>query len=820
MNYSKKQANEGSSTAAVPPLQQQVPYIQPKYDNIFHERGNDKIYNGLQCTRGQLLSLLIAFYLRHKLTKIALQDLLTLINVAVPNAVPDTKYFLERYFFKGSSLVEEHYYCPKCGNYFGLYDKEQIYFTCTLCATKSKQKECFSKGKYFLVHPIKDQLKYFLENTNLASIIDNRKRANTNFSNAKGEVYSGDCYNKERTQLFLKQSRYNITMSFSSDGLQPFSSAQSSIWPLSCTINEVDASEKSNFIVMCCLYHDESKPKANTILQPFVDQTKELFKNGFYWVDAKGEKHNSRVMFCLCIADAPARAMFGNLKQFNGEYGCGLCLHPGVQLLKGGRGQKRVYDFTYPLPKERDAESTFEQAKEAIERGKAVMGVKGPSLMYSIPHMDPILGMAPDIMHGGFLGLNKQFMILWGTDSKRAFYVTKFAMLVDAILLDIQTPTDIPRGYRSYQKHGCKWKANEHKSFLLLYSPIALKDVLEPDYYRHWLLLVNAFSLILRTKVTNQHIETAALLLNRFVFETESLYGLEHMSYNVHLLTHLPDYVRKWGAPWAYSAFLYEDFCGLLKHLFHGSRYISKQIFEHFLASGKLREFASRYVQSNDVNDSVCNLYKRLGGKFPVEADCRSSIRISQLMGISEELGLSDECHKAITSTLGFALPNGCFTFFFYPRLKYGKIVYDTNTYCDSLQRNNSIVQIINGKVIKINYIVDISRKCTTQNHELESDLQPITCRLPKSIVFAKGTVIIVGKVIPLLPVPPCEEPFANNFNLTAFINQIDRSTSEDDEWEVIAFFPSDIKYKCLIIGNLNKTEKYVMVNKIKFESS
>lgn len=36
-------------------------------------------------------------------------------------------------------------------------------------------------------------------------------------------------------------------------------------------------------------------------------------------------------VYCICsVADAPARAQMLNTLQYNGYYGCGWCLHPGV----------------------------------------------------------------------------------------------------------------------------------------------------------------------------------------------------------------------------------------------------------------------------------------------------------------------------------------------------------------------------------------------------------------------------------------------------------------------------------------------------------
>ena len=51
---------------------------------------------------------------------------------------------------------------------------------------------------------------------------------------------------------------------------------------------------------------------------------------------------NTEVYMCLLSADSVTRAPLQNIKQFNGEYGCGSCLNPGYMINKG-LGQVRVY---------------------------------------------------------------------------------------------------------------------------------------------------------------------------------------------------------------------------------------------------------------------------------------------------------------------------------------------------------------------------------------------------------------------------------------------------------------------------------------------
>ena len=55
------------------------------------------------------------------------------------------------------------------------------------------------------------------------------------------------------------------------------------------------------------------------------------------------------------------------------------------------------------------------------------------------------------------------------------------------------------------------------------------------------------------------------------------------MKYNVHLLHHIPQYIKMYGALWAWSAFPPEHFNGVIKHLFHGTQAITLQMCKSYL---------------------------------------------------------------------------------------------------------------------------------------------------------------------------------------------------------------------------------------------
>ena len=55
--------------------------------------------------------------------------------------------------------------------------------------------------------------------------------------------------------------------------------------------------------------------------------------------------------------------------------------------------------------------------------------------------------------------------------------------------------------------------------------------------------------------------------------------GLKHCKMNVHLLSHLPHYVKLFGPLWTHSAFVFEDAIGYLVKKAHGTRDITDQVY-------------------------------------------------------------------------------------------------------------------------------------------------------------------------------------------------------------------------------------------------
>jgi hypothetical protein len=146
-----------------------------------------------------------------------------------------------------------------------------------------------------------------------------------------------------------------------------------------------------------------------------------------------------------------------------------------------------------------------------------------------------------------------------------------------------------------------KWKASELRSFLLYYSIYVLRDILPTNYLKHWLLLVDAIFTLLLEKLTVQDITKSEQMLHKFITDTVLLYGVEHISYNIHQLSHLGECVKVSGPLWRTSAFPFESNNQQILQMFSGTVFIPKQIANKFLRLNSIPKLTKIAVEGDAV---------------------------------------------------------------------------------------------------------------------------------------------------------------------------------------------------------------------------
>ncbi|XP_043957383.1 uncharacterized protein LOC122822612 isoform X1 [Gambusia affinis] len=127
--------------------------FDPNFDN------EKKIYAGSSVSVRALLLLLLAFILKHDLSKAATKDLLALLNLMVPGCIPSSLHFIKKHLTDIDKKTEIHLYCPRCENYLGVEPGTE----CGVCQQRLSKKSLLEKANYFLVLPLENQLRKVLK---------------------------------------------------------------------------------------------------------------------------------------------------------------------------------------------------------------------------------------------------------------------------------------------------------------------------------------------------------------------------------------------------------------------------------------------------------------------------------------------------------------------------------------------------------------------------------------------------------------------------------------------------------------------------------
>ena len=123
-----------------------------------------------------------------------------------------------------------------------------------------------------------------------------------------------------------------LTLTMSTDGVQPYDNSDKGIWPVTFVINEIERQQRFCFenLIIGGVWPGPKKPKReemfaflNIIIQQLVD-----LEHGceFDCRSSSGYARRFLKVFLICTCmDKPAQALVHNLAEPTAKYGCGRC---------------------------------------------------------------------------------------------------------------------------------------------------------------------------------------------------------------------------------------------------------------------------------------------------------------------------------------------------------------------------------------------------------------------------------------------------------------------------------------------------------------
>lgn len=505
-------------------------------------------------------------------------------------------------------------------------------------------------------------------------------------------------------------------------------------------MNELPPKMRFKHVILAGLWFGTHEPSMQVYLKPFTEQAKSLSSKGVLW-RKNGVQVNSKIVGICCCVDSKARPTMQNTTQFNGYYGCGFCLHPGVLV------ERQVkYTVSASGHDDRDSKSMIRDMEVALVEGRPVRGVKGPSQLINMPFFDIVWGFVPDYMHAVLLGVTRQITELLLQSCEQPYYIGRpdTIRVIENRIRNIQPPhliTRLPRPLEEFRY----WKASEWRAWLLFYCLPCLEGVLDSRYLKHLSLLVSAVFFLLQESVTYEEVNKADVMLLEFVVKFQLLYGETAMTFNVHLLTHLAKSVKLWGPLWAHSAFVFESANGSLLKLVHGTKCVAVQIVNKFLLHKALACFATKHL----ISDRVLNFCREFS-EYPRVQKCLRWQETTVLdSGTTKQL--RDEEIDAFTSAER-QVPE---TVLIHNRMVHKGLIYTSKAYCRARRRRESCIQLTNGCHGEIQNIVSFTAEVGTEIALFfkRFDSQPIFA-LPQNSGFVPHIKLVRDSQSPLQLVP------------------------------------------------------------------
>lgn len=615
---------------------------------------------------------------------------MTLINFHLPQGetIPSSVYLLSKKLNPCYDQAKKIPFCSNCQNIL------ETNGSCASCQESGRN--ATKDGNFFVSFDIATIMKQLLERKNIAQCLKKNFAKRQFNNNESSGIMDGEAYKK------LKLSKFDITCCINTDGVSIFNSSKSCIWPLLLSINELDYDLRRKHTILAGLWFNDSKPNFKLFLDPLINQSNQLSKEGIQW-NFNGVEIKSKIFFPMLAADSVARAPLQGINQFNGEYSCPWCQAKGLNLSTGDRSHKWIFPPT-EIAANRNKEHFFNQLlelRDLLSTGSSISnryGIKLASPLLKIPHFSIVDGFVFDYMHTVLLGVVRMLTFAWilPKNHQEIFYIGNKENQINQKLRRCKIPKNCSRTIRDLSSIKY-WKAHEWKNWMLIAVPL-LKGILQDCFLKHFAKLVDSISILCQDSVTMDEILVAEILIKEFSMLIPNLYGQSYCSFNVHLLTHAAENVRKWGPLWGYSLFQFENYNGILKNSFCGTREISTQIVNRAICTQKVYslgevEFLSEGAKQ--FHESLLECKRFFKNSYSID-NCR-------LLG-SKKLYIFSTSEKAKLKIIGHQHSEG---FSFKSCILYKKLFVNVCS-SDTKQHVNSVVKI-NGKLFVIFKIIILS---------------------------------------------------------------------------------------------------------------
>lgn len=547
-------------TVAVPSEKELLDALQISFDESteFNDLDTEVLSitnSSAACSRPHYITKHLEQFLHHNLKFNSsyknMENMAKVLNTT-PNTsvkVPSTAYLIRK-CIPVKIKYEFQIKCPACNNFI---TSEKNGTFCTLCNLSIKTSNC----DYFVTIPLQQQLKLTVE-----KYFDDILAYGENIIKLDGiaDLHNGNVFKNAQKKW---PSSTILPLIINTDGVKVYNGSTDSLWMIQICQAFLPPAIRfihTNILIMAA-HFGKTKPKMYDFFYPFLRELNNMSENGGMNILRDGKEYKFLPVVIGCCCDLPAKDDVQGIVGFSGYYGCGFCHHPGTPV-KGEKITKvRYTKGNYELRTHDDFIETYERL-----RSTPIKGIKRISCLIAAPSFDLSNGFAIDAMHCVHLGIMKKLLKLWlePKNRSRSFFISKpRQVLLSNKIVSLKPVSEITRRPRSIFKRG-DFKANEFRSLLFFYLPIALDGLLDNRFIKHFRLLSSAVYILSKERVTFEEIQRARMKLNEFADSFENIYDKSNVTMNLHLLRHLPNAVENLGPLWCQSAYAFEAKNGII----------------------------------------------------------------------------------------------------------------------------------------------------------------------------------------------------------------------------------------------------------------
>ena len=517
--------------------------------------------------------------------------------------------FSDCYERRGSQAVSMH--CTSCE--FPLHSRKSLRSTCNyplLKRVKLARKVVLKPTKIYCYKPITDSLNEIISRPGIAELCE-EWRERDKVDDIYADVYDGRVWREfEGKGFFLLPRSYGLMLNI--DWFQPFEHSIYSIGVIYVALLNLPRNIRYNEenVIICGLVPGPKEPKndINSFLEPLVEELLKLWKG--IEVSLNDESVTLKAALFCVSCDSPAMRKTTGFVAHNARKGCFKCLKsfPTSQF-----GEKPDYSGFDRSKWKYRTNSTFKKAALKYKHSKTVeernrickhYGVRY-TVLITLPYYDAIRFTIVDPMHNLLLGSAKTFIGLLKSDK---ILQTSEYEKIQCVIDNFVIPTGTGRLPHKVEHGFANLKADEWKNWILIFSLVALKPLVDSSIYSLWTLFVQACSLLCSRVITFDAIERADKLIHKYCCSFEDTFGKDKCYPNLHLHCHLKDCFLDHGPATSFWLFGFERMNGMLGNVHTNKQAVEIQLFRKFISKQQVCTVEWPKMELSDaIRPLLCN---------------------------------------------------------------------------------------------------------------------------------------------------------------------------------------------------------------------